>query len=213
MRPGCCTHCCTSANSRCSDGVRRSDDGLKTAWDLLLSALQRSKLCGSSSIRAHARNTCLAAKGYRFRRLRQSLLTSHTEHGFSAQSATGRRFFLGLVVSLVVNSSISSAYGLRLIGMYAVKRNKWICRRKSLQAATWVRAKAADHQGGGRRKRPDVAARLGRKLPAAEGRSPSRLSDRSTDCCSKPTAASVRSTDGPGSNSGGGLPHTRQTAR
>jgi len=29
---------------------------------------------------------------------------------------------------------------------------------------------------------PDVAARFGRKLPAAEGRSPSR-SERSTDCC------------------------------
>jgi hypothetical protein len=38
----------------------------------------------------------------------------------------------------------------------------------------WFPANAADHRGVGRRKGADVAASLGRKLPAAKGRSPSR---------------------------------------
>ena len=70
-----------------------------------------------------------------------------------------------IVVNLVVNSFPRRPRGLHLIGRYAAKCDKWICRGRSLQAATWVRAKAADHQCVRRRTDPDVAARVGRTLP------------------------------------------------
>jgi len=47
--------------------------------------------------------TCLAAKGHRFRGARQTPPATHGEHRFSTQSATGRPFLSGLVVTLVVN--------------------------------------------------------------------------------------------------------------
>jgi len=152
-------------------------------------------------------STCLAAKWSGCRRLRERPPASHTEHQCSAQSAIGGPFFLGLVVTLVVNST-PSAPSLRVNC-----QRRGPSRQGDLSAQISPCRDPISHQiRGPPCLRSGTTRRRGSSWMMSAGAAGRFLSNWRVihRLWLKPMAASAANTGGPGSNSGGGHPHTHQ---